>query len=98
MLHAQFLERFLEWSYAPSLQIRVPLPDTFDGFRIVLPFPFERLGQHVVERGRRVPVRADVRSRLAGPVVPVKDALPCHKCKDCGRLCQPFRRGAFQRI
>ena len=51
MLHAQFLERFLEWSYAPSLQIRVSLPDTFDGFRIVLSVPFERVGKYIIKRG-----------------------------------------------
>lgn len=50
MRRAQFRERFLEWSHASSLQIRVSLPDTFDGFRIILTFPFERFGKYIVER------------------------------------------------
>jgi hypothetical protein len=50
MLHAQFLERFLDWPYAPCLKIGESPPDAFGSFGIVLSLPFERLGKHVVER------------------------------------------------
>ena len=50
MLHAQFLEGFLNWPHTSSLKIGVFLPDAFDGFRVILSFPFERLGQYIIKR------------------------------------------------
>ena len=54
MLHAQLFKGFLKLPYAPSLQIRVSLLDTFDGFRIVLSVPFECLGKYIIKRSGRI--------------------------------------------
>ena len=51
MLYAQLFKRLLSGLGAPSLHFLVALPDAFNGFLIVLPRPFQVVGQGIVERG-----------------------------------------------
>ena len=55
MLYAQLFKRRLGGLGAPSLQVLIALPDAFNSFLIVLPLPFQILGQGFIERGGRVP-------------------------------------------
>ena len=50
MLDSQFLERFLDGTYTPGEHVLISPADPCDGFQIVLPFPFESVGKHIVER------------------------------------------------
>jgi hypothetical protein len=45
MFGAQFFENFLHRLQAASLEVLVSLPDTFDRFLVVLPFPVELVSQ-----------------------------------------------------
>jgi hypothetical protein len=61
MLDAQLLKNFLGGLGATGFEIRASLPDAFHGFAVVLPFPFERFGQNLIERiGRSLPMTPGV--------------------------------------
>jgi hypothetical protein len=45
---------FLGWPGASCLQVFVSTANGLDGFLEILPFPFKRFRQHLVERGHRV--------------------------------------------
>jgi hypothetical protein len=51
MLLAEFLEDLFHGPGEARLEFRVSVPDAFDCFPIILPFPFECVGQDIIERG-----------------------------------------------
>src|SRR3954470_24219676 len=50
MLHAQLFKNVLRRLGASSFEIRVSLTDAFHGFAVIPLFPFECIGQNLVER------------------------------------------------
>jgi hypothetical protein len=68
MLQAQFLKGVLDWPYSPCLKIGESLADAFHRLGEILPLPFERVGEHLVERCGGVlstPVSVIVQLRLS---------------------------------
>jgi len=50
MLYAQLFKRLLRGLGAPCFHVFIALPDAFDGFPIIGPFPFEIRGQSLIQR------------------------------------------------
>lgn len=93
MFPAQRLMNLFGEFGASGLRVFISTANRIDGRLKILPFPFECVGQHLIERlGRRLPVALSVIIQLSFALAREQNHLHAPNCRLSSVFCQHRRR------